>query len=148
MFDMTFSPALIWLTLGLVLFIAELVTLSFILCFLALGAIVVSLTTWIGLTPGINVQLVVFSLSSVLMMQLFRKTAKRLFFGSNDRPPDDVGQKVKVIKAIPVGGEGTIQYRGSDWIAFSDDANVIINEGDTVEIVAIEGVRVKVRPVA
>ena len=146
MFEMTFSPALIWATIGVVFLIAELATFTFILCFLGVGAIIVSLTTWSGLTPGINSQLVVFSISSVLMMLLFRKTAKRLFPGSNDLPPDYMGQKVKVIKAIPVGGEGAIEYRGSDWIAFSDDAD-IINEGDTVEIVAIEGIRVKVKPI-
>ena len=144
MLEMSFSPALIWATLGVIFLIAELATLTFILCFLGVGAIIVSLTAWIGLTPGINSQLVVFSISSVLMMLLFRKTAKGLFFGSNDPSPDYMGQKVKVIKAIPVGGEGTIEYRGSDWIAFSDDAD-IINEDDTVEIVAIEGIRVKVK---
>ena len=144
MLEMSFSPALIWATLGVMFLIAELATLTFILCFLGVGAIIVSLTAWIGLTPGINSQLVVFSISSVLMMLLFRKTAKGLFFGSNDPSPDYMGQKVKVIKAIPVGGEGTIEYRGSDWIAFSDDAD-IINEDDTVEIVAIEGIRVKVK---
>ena len=144
--DMTFSPALIWATVGLVLLIAELATMTFILCFLGLGAIVVSLTIWSGLTPGINYQLVVFSISSVLMMLLFRKTAKKLFPGSNDLPPDYLGHKVKVIKAIPSGGEGTIEYRGSDWIAFSDSPD-IINEGDMVEIVAMEGIRVKVKTV-
>jgi membrane protein implicated in regulation of membrane protease activity len=147
MLEMSFSPALIWATLGVILLIAELATFTFILCFLGLGAIIVSLTTWIGLAPGINHQLAVFSISSILMMLLFRKTAKGLFPGSNDPPPDYMGQKVKVIKAIPGGGEGTIEYRGSDWIAFSDDAD-IINEGDTVEIVAIEGIRVKVKPIA
>jgi membrane protein implicated in regulation of membrane protease activity len=145
MFEGVFSAAFIWATIGVIFLIAELATVTFILCFLGVGAIIVSLTTWIGLTPGINAQLIVFSVSSVLMMLLFRKTAKRLFFGSNDVPPDYRGQKVKVIKAIPAGGEGTIVYRGSDWIAFSDCAESI-REGDTVEVVGIEGIRLKVKP--
>ena len=146
MFEMVFSPVLVWATLGVVFIIAELATFTFILCFLGVGAIIVSLTTYSGLTPGINSQLVVFSISSILMMLLFRKTARRLFYGSNDPPPDYMGQKVKVIKAIRRGGEGAVVYRGSDWIAFSDDAD-IISEGDTVEIVAIEGIRFKVKPI-
>ena len=144
MFEGFFSPALIWATIGVAFLIAEIATVTFILCFLGVGAIIVSLTTWIGLTPGINSQLIVFSVSSVLMLLLFRKTAKRLFSGSNDAPPDYQGQKVKVIKAIPAGGEGSIVYRGSDWIAFSD-CTESIREGDTVEIVAIEGIKVKVK---
>lgn len=146
MFEMFFSPALVWATLGVIFIIVELTNFTFILCFLGVGAIIVSLTTWGGLTPGINSQLVVFSISSILMMLLFRKTARRLFCGSNDPVPDYMGQKVKVIKAIPGGSEGAIAYRGSDWIAFSDYTD-IINEGDTVEIVVMEGIRVKVKPI-
>jgi membrane protein implicated in regulation of membrane protease activity len=79
-------------------------------------------------------------------MFLLRKTAKKLFFGSHDIPPDYKGQKVKVVKEIPVGGEGSISYRGSVWIAFSEYLEVI-PEGSTVEIIAIEGIRTKVVPI-
>lgn len=146
MLETTFSPALIWAITGILLLIAELVAASFILVFLGLGAIIAALTTFFGLTTGINSQLVVFSVSSILMMLLLRKTAKSLFFGINDLAPDYLGQKVKVVKTIPVGGEGTIAYRGSDWIAFSDEPDNI-NEGDIVEITAMEGIRVKVKRV-
>jgi len=141
------SPALIWATIGLLLLAAELATVTFILSFLGLGAIIVSLTTWAGLTPGLNSQLLVFSISSLLLLLLLRKTAKRLFAGTHDAPPDYMGEKVQVIKAIPAGGEGAIKYRGSEWFAFSE-AEEIINEGDTVEIVAIEGIRVKVKSIS
>ena len=146
MFGITISPALVWAIIGIVFVIIELATFTFILSFLGVAAIIVSLTTWSSLTPGINSQLAVFSISSILMMLLLRKTARRLFAGTNDVKPDYMGQKVKVIRAIPVGGEGAIGYRGSDWIAFSDYAD-IIREGLTVEIVAIEGIRVKVKPI-
>ncbi len=146
MFGITLSPAIVWAIIGIVFVIIELATFTFILSFLGVAAIIVSLTTWIGLTPGINSQLAVFSISSILMMLLLRKTARRLFAGTNDVNPDYMGQKVKVIRAIPVGGEGAIVYRGSDWIAFSDYANIIC-EGTVVEIVSIEGIRIKVKPV-
>jgi len=107
---------------------------------------IAALTSWIGLTPGIGGQLVVFSVSSLLLMFLFRKTVKKVFAGHDEAPPDYVGEKVKVLKAIPAGGEGTIEYRGSDWIAFSDSPESI-NETDLAEIVAMEGIRVKVKPV-
>jgi membrane protein implicated in regulation of membrane protease activity len=146
MFGITLSPAIVWAIIGIVFVIIELATFTFILSFLGVAAIIVSLTTWSGLTPGINSQLAVFSISSILMMLLLRKTARRLFAGTNDVKPDYTGQKVKVIRAIPVGGEGAIVYRGSDWIAFSDYAD-IIHEGTVVEIVLIEGIRIKVKPI-
>ncbi|KAF0160226.1 MAG: hypothetical protein FD159_33 [Syntrophaceae bacterium] len=147
MLDWSFSPALVWAVLGLLLLIAEVATLSFILCFIGLGALIVALTIWLGITPSFSSQLIVFSGSSLLLMLLLRKTAKKLFAGHTDAPPDYAGQKVKVVKAIPDGGEGTIRYRGSDWIAFSDTPQTI-SEGTVVQIETIEGIRVKVKPVA
>ena len=147
MLDWSFSPALVWAAVGLLLLIAELATVTFILCFIGLGAIIVAGTTWMGLTPSFSSQLIIFSVSSLSLLLLLRKTAKKLFAGQADVPPDYAGQKVEIVKAIPAGGEGTIQYRGSDWIAFSD-APQTIPEGAVVQIEAIEGIRVKVKLVA
>ncbi len=144
MFGLSFSPALVWAAVGLLLLVLELATVSFILCFIGLGALMVAATTWIGLTPSFSSQLIVFSVSSLLLLFLFRKTAKKLFAGHADAPPDYAGAKVPVVKIIPAGGEGTLQYRGSDWIAFSDDPQAI-PAGTVVQIEAIEGIRVKVK---
>lgn len=141
-----FSPALFWVFIGLVLLIAELTTTTFILCFLGIGALIVAIATGLGLTVSLSSQLVVFSASSVALMLLLRKTAKKLFAGHADVLPDYIGQKVSVIKDIPAGGEGNIKYRGSDWIAFSDEPETI-REGTQVEIIAMDGIRVKVKPV-
>jgi membrane protein implicated in regulation of membrane protease activity len=119
-------------------------SLTFVFAFFGIGALIVAVTAWIGLTPELSSQLAIFSASSLLMMLVFRKTAKKLFFGSHDIPPDYKGHKVKVVKAIPVGGEGAISYRGSEWIAFSESSEAI-REGSTVEIISIEGIRVKVK---
>lgn len=147
MSDWSLTPTLIWSLVGLLLLIAELATVSFILCFIGLGALIVALTTWLGITSTFTSQLIVFSASSLLLLLLLRKTARKLFAGHADMPPDYLGQKVKVTKAIPAGGEGTIQYRGSDWMAFSEKAQTI-PEGTVVQIESIEGIRVKVKPVA
>jgi membrane protein implicated in regulation of membrane protease activity len=146
MLDWPLTPALTWAILGLLLLVAELTTVSFILCFFGLGALIVALTTWLGLTSSLASQLLVFSTSSLLLLLLLRKTSRKLFAGQADRPPDYTGQKVAVIKPIPVGGEGAIQYRGSDWIAFSD-TNENIPAGVVVQIETIEGIRVKVKQV-
>ncbi|HOW56423.1 MAG TPA: NfeD family protein [Smithellaceae bacterium] len=146
MFTISYSAALIWGAIGIVLLILELATASFILCFIGLGAIIVAVTTGLGLTMGLDSQLIVFAVSSVVLMSLFRKTARRLFAGSHDMPPEYAGQKIKVVRAISAGKEGAVDYRGSEWIAFCDE-NATINAGETVEIIAIEGIRIKVKPV-
>lgn len=146
MLDWSLTPSLVWAVIGLLLLIVELATVSFILCFIGLGALIVALTTWMGITTSLGSQLIVFSASSLLLLLLLRKTAKKLFAGHTDLPPDYAGQKVEVVKPIPAGGEGTIQYRGSDWIAFSDTPQTIPT-GSVVQIENIEGIRVKVKPV-
>ncbi|MCX6145562.1 MAG: NfeD family protein [Ignavibacteriales bacterium] len=144
MFESFMSPVIVWAIVGIVLIIIELMSLTFVFAFFGVGALIVSLTTWAGITPGISSQLAVFAVSSLFMLFVLRKTAKKLFFGSHDIPPDYKGQKVKVVKAIPVGGEGAISYRGSVWIAFSESAEPIL-DGSTVEIVSLDGIRAKVK---
>jgi membrane protein implicated in regulation of membrane protease activity len=146
MYDTFMSPVAVWAIIGIVLIIIELMSFTFVFVFFGVGAIIASLTTWIGITPGLSSQLAVFSVSSLFMLLVLRKTAKKLFFGSHDVPPDYKGQMVKVVKAIPVGGEGAISYRGSEWIAFSESTGQI-PEGSTVEIVSLDGIRAKVKHV-
>ena len=137
------SPMIVWAIIGVGLIIFELLGRTFVLVFFGLGALIVSVTTWGGITPGLSGQLLVFALSSLLLMLALRKTAKRLFFSHQDMPSAYKGEKVKVMKTISSGGEGEISYRGSIWIAFSDSPDPI-PEGSTVEIVSIDGIRAKV----
>lgn len=143
---MKFSPVWIWAIIGVLLIIAELTTLTFILVFLGIGAVATAITTAVGLTPDINSQLALFAVISILTMLFFRKVAKRSFLGISDMMPEYAGQKIKVIKSIPAGKEGQVEYRGSPWTAYSDFSETI-SEGATVEIIAIDGVRVKVKPI-
>ena len=109
MLDWFFSPYLIWTVVGLLLLITELTTLNFILCFFGLGALIVALLTWLGLTASLSSQLLVFTLSSLFLLFVLRRTARKLFAGHADAPPDYAGQKVTVVKTIPAGGEGEIR---------------------------------------
>ncbi len=138
------SPAVVWAIIGLVLIILELTTFTFVLMFLGLGAIITAALTWAGVTPETNTQLFAFSASSILLLVVLRKTARSLFAATGAPISDDVGQRCEVTKAIPAGGEGEIRHRGSIWTAVSDEPEDIA-EGTSVEIIAIEGIRVKVK---
>jgi membrane protein implicated in regulation of membrane protease activity len=115
--------------------------------FLGLGAIITAVLTWAGVTPETNTQLIAFSASSLLLLVVLRKAARTLFGASGAQMSDDIGQKAEVTKAIPCGGEGEIRHRGSIWTAVSD-APEDIAEGTSVEIIAIEGIRVKIKKIA
>lgn len=137
----------VWALVGLVLLIAELFTPSFFIIFFGIGGIIVAVSSYIGLTPSHSSQLLAFSLSSIVLLVLFRnKIRLRVSSEAPTLSPDFIGQRVRVIKAIPAGEEGQVSYRGSAWIAFSEDDRDI-KEGTMVEIIGNDGVRLKVRQV-
>jgi len=137
------SPELLWAIVGIVLIIIEISMFSFVLCFFGVGALLVSLTSMLHLTPGIPSQSIAFVVLSILLMFVLRKTARKLFAGTKDAIPDYIGQKVKITKTINPGEEGVVSYRGSDWIAFGD-AQVTYQEGELVEILDRDGIRFRV----
>lgn len=137
------SYPLIWAIIGVALIIAELATFSFILVFFGLGALVTALLAWAGLATTVVTQLVAFSSLSLISLVLFRKTFRKMFSDGSAFTGDYIGQKVTVRKEITSGAEGAIELRGSEWIAFSEEAETI-PEGATVRITGVDGIRFKV----
>ena len=135
-----------WAVIGIALILIELVTPSFFLVFFGVGAIVTAVTTVAGLTASLGLQLVVFCVSSVVLMILFRNKIK-LRFSKETLPPDYIGQRVKVVRAIRKGEEGKVLYRGTEWIAFCESSEEEIPEGSLVEVIGSDGVRLKVRKI-
>ena len=135
-----------WAVIGIALIIIELVTPSFFLVFFGVGAIVTAVTTVAGLTASLSIQLVVFCVSSVVLMVLFRNKIK-LRFSKETLPPDYIGQRVKVVRAIRKSEEGKVLYRGTEWIAFCESPEEEIPEDSLVEVIGSDGVRLKVRKI-
>jgi len=142
---MQLSLAHIWAITGIVLIAVEMVFPTFVALFLGIGALSAALTTWSGITPHFPGQLIVFSVTSLLTMLLFRNTAKKMFGKKTGTEYSEyIGEKAAVTAAIPAGGEGRISYRGTEWIAFSD-SDAVIPEGSSVEIISVDGIRLKVK---
>lgn len=144
---MEFS-AQFWLVVAVLTLIAELFTVSFFFMFLAAGAAVTALLTGLGVTSEATSQFLCFSLVSLVSMALFRRYTVR-FFGKNEKVDeyrDFVGHRATVVEAIPHNGEGRINYRGTLWIALSED-NSPIAEGTPVIVRRMEGIKAVVAPV-
>lgn len=142
---MTLSPTLIWAILGIVLIIVELLTGTFFFLFIGIGAIITAIVAYFGV-GSIHIQFIIFAISSIILILLLRKMAKKLFYGHADLPPEYIGEKVPVAKEIPVGHEGSVKYRGSFWIAYSDEIENI-PEGTLVEVIGSDGIKLKVKKI-
>ncbi len=145
---MEFSGAQMWLILAALALIAELLTVSFFFMFLAAGAALTALFTWLGITTSAVSQFICFSITSLASMALFRRYTVR-FFGRNEKVDeyrDFVGHRATVVEAIPPHGEGRISYRGTLWIAMTEDGSPL-PEGTAVVVRRMEGIKAVVAPV-
>lgn len=143
MSELLLYPPLIWAIAGVILLIIEMATFTFVFSFFAIGAFITAIAAWAGFAPDISSQLAVFAISSIAMLAVLRKTFKRLFAGKGEMESDIVGQHVKVIKTIEPGAEGAVEFKDSEWIAFSDVATPL-QIGETVVIIGVDGIRLKV----
>ncbi len=125
---------LIWLGVGMLFLILELMVPAFIVIFFGVGAIIAGATAFFG--SSLQLQLVVFGVSSVVLILLFRKTMASTFTGRKADEDDDaesfVGAQAEVVKAIEPPQTGRIKFQGSFWTAHCSEA---VAEGAVVRIV-------------
>jgi len=151
MFDNA-SPELLWFLVGLVLLLSELALPGFVIVFFGIGAWITALLAGFGLLPGFNAQLLVFLVSSILALALFRNKGKKYFEGRVSRvwnpaaSMEDVRGQRAVVTApiVPNTVGGKVEFTGTLWNA---DAEVPLTQGQTVEIVEQSNLRLKVKPI-
>jgi membrane protein implicated in regulation of membrane protease activity len=149
---MSFNPPLIWFLIGLGLVLVEFMIPGAIIVFFGVGAWVAALTTWIGLTDSLAWQIIVFSVSSVVLLLMLRRRLKGQFLGHTDSEQDldhdleeFVGKVVPVTQAIRPGANGRVELKGAGWQASSDQS---FEPGDRVVITDLDGIRVTVTAVS
>jgi membrane protein implicated in regulation of membrane protease activity len=138
---MDLSLPQIWLIVGLVMLVAELLSVVLVFVFFAIGAFVTAALAAMGLLPTIEIQILVFSSISLISLLVFRKHARRLLDhrGKSFEYHEFVGETAMVIRDIPVSGEGKIYYRGAEWKAVSMHHRPII-AGSKVVITRADGI--------
>ncbi len=144
---MDLSLPQIWLIVGLVMLLAELVSVTLVFIFFAVGAFATALLAILGIVNEPDTQIMCFSVISFLSLILLRKQAKLLFFKGGKSPEynEFIGETAMVIREIPQGGEGKIFYRGAEWIATSSHhqaieagSKVIIRNTDGIKLIVDE----------
>lgn len=146
------SAELLWFLVGLVLLVSELALPGFVIVFFGIGAWITALLTGLGLISSFNAQLLVFLVSSILSLALFRNKGKRLFEGKVTRvwnpesSMEDVrGQRAVVLQAITPGAPGgRVEFHGTSWNA---EADVAITAGQSVEITGQDNLTLRVKPI-
>lgn len=152
MFDNA-SAELLWFLVGLVLLLSELALPGFVIVFFGVGAWVTAVLVGFDLLPGFNAQLLVFLITSVLALALFRNKGKKYFEGRvsgvwnpNASMEDLRGERAVVLTPIqPNADGGKVEFHGTSWNA---DADTPLPVGQVVEIVEQRDLRLKVKPLS
>ena len=136
----------VWILLGLVLLLAELVTPGgFYILFFGLGAIAVGLLSAFGAAGPILFQIVLFSLISVFSLWFFREKLLELTRGpSTDRVDTYIGETAVVLDDISVNGMGKAEMRGTPWNTRNVSGRPLAR-GERCKVERVEGLTIFVR---
>lgn len=130
------TPGVIWFLIGLLFLLLELIVPGLIVFFFGLGAWVTSLC-FVLFKPGLNVQLAIFIVSSLLGLFLLRKFLKHKFFKANSAEADALEDEFigktaiadsDMVKNMP----GKLNFKGTRWTVIPDCE---IKAADRVKII-------------
>lgn len=148
MLTLIFSrPELFWFLLGLGLFLLELVMPGFFIFFFGLGAWMTALVCLLG-HPGVNLQIVIFAITSVITLIALRKIIQKKFFNNKGTQAEDVEDEFtgkEALATIDFGGmkKGKVEFKGTTWTSESTSE---IKEGQRVMIVEKDSFKLIVEP--
>jgi len=139
----------IWLIFAGICFILEMATEGFLICWLGVGGLCAMGISFI-FPDALLAQLIVMAVVSTTLILCTRKLLKKAH--KDDAPSMNVytilGKKAIVSQTIDnLKGQGKIKIDGDMWSARNSDGDELINEGDTVEVISIEGVKAMVRKI-
>jgi membrane protein implicated in regulation of membrane protease activity len=134
----------IWLGLGILLFIGEVLHMGFIMAFFGAGAIVSAIAAAMGVS--FEYQLLIFAISSLIFTLIGRPFFKKLTAQKTATNVDAlIGRRGNVVEEINNAElQGRVLLGGDDWRALSLDDS-IIEKGARVEVVEVESVKIIVK---
>lgn len=139
--------ATIWIIVGIVLILSELLATSIVAVFFGIAAIIVGLLLHFGLIESYSMQYLIFGVLSLLLLFSARGRFKRWFVGytadSHEQPSrlaDDIGRRVTVHSDFHQGA-GRVVLNGVQWDAESTDD---LKAGDVAFVVANHGIKLVV----
>ncbi len=140
-------PELVWFIIGLLLFLLELVLPGFVIFFFGVGAWLTALLCLVA-NPNVDIQIVVFAVTSVLaLLGLRRMIQKRFFYRDEGRSEviedEFTGKEAKALMDFEPGTQGKVEFKGTTWKAESNDP---VREGQIVIIKHKNDFKLNVEP--
>ena len=142
-----YMMAYVWIALAIVMVLVEITTVQLVSVWFMVGALCTALTTLF--TDSIVIQLAVFVGVSLLALLVTRPLVRRLkenrvqLRTNIDRLPGEKGVMLKPVENTESVGQAKVL--GKVWSVKTD--NPPLKEGDTVRVIAVDGVKLIVEKV-
>lgn len=136
-------PILYWIIGGLVLLAAEMVTLTFVLVFFGIGALIVALIKWFFNLDNLPLELLFFAVISVGGLVFLR----RKFCASlphKDGIAIDAGKVIILTCDVPARGRAEIEYQGTVWTA-ENESETHLPKGARAVILRTDGLTLVIK---
>ena len=138
----------LWIALMVVFIVVEGLTVQLVSTWFAVGALSALIANLCG--AGTGWQIAVFFIVSIICLIITKPLVKKLT-SKNIQPTNAdrcIGQEAIVIERIDnIAGKGQVNVKGAVWTARSCDGR-IVDEGERVKILSIDGVKLIVEPAA
>lgn len=134
--------AILWLVLMVVLIIVEIMTMGLYTIWFAGGALIAFFATMLGF--NIWVQLWAFVIVSAVLLLTTRSVVVKKFNGKFVKTDLDtvVGKQIVLTEKVDNKKHtGRTIWNNLEWTVCSEDDNVTFEEGATVTVTAIEGIK-------
>ncbi|MBP5434868.1 NfeD family protein [bacterium] len=146
--DFVFEAWNVWLIVSVFCFIAEMFVPGFYLAIFGIGAFASFMTAYYG-EFNLLIQVLVFVVVSIVFWFFFRPIVLRYLTKSSENKTSNVdamiGRKCKVISAISADEPGRVKLGSELWTALLEEGAEPVGEGETVEVVQVEGAKLLVK---
>lgn len=132
-----------WIITGLILIILEITTLTFILLWIGIAAIITGITAFIF--PSVGIQLLVFSIATLLLLVYTRPLTKRWKKSTPNIQSGVyalIGKEGIIVDEISETKGGSVKVGGEIWKAMSDQQLPV---GTKVQVTGVQGVTLQVK---
>ena len=140
---MNLSSTQIWLIIGIVLTILEIVSTTFVVLFFGIAGLITALVSFLGVS-SVTLQMLIFAVVGIGGLVLFRgKLSAAAHKGGATDYSSLVSKVIVLDSAIPANGRAAIMHMGTTWTAINE-SSVPFLVGESVQIVRLEGVKLVV----
>ncbi|MBP5406095.1 NfeD family protein [bacterium] len=145
--SLALAPWIIWLVVAVASFILEIFIPGFWVAILGIGALAAAPLAALG--AGTTWQILVFAVVSIVAVIFFRPLALKYFFKSSEKREANtsamIGRKAKVLSKITADEPGKAKIGSEVWTAVPENEESVFEEGETVEITAVDGAKIIVK---